>query len=95
MADWALRHHKPRRETSRERIERLYGPQDLSPLNGQPVTAGAALTAPISGTGSFNHDCRRWRPMAERAIAWLVRNNRRCPYRNSSPVGILAGHGLF
>ena len=39
MADWALRYQKPRRETSRERIERLYGPQDLSPLNGRPVTA--------------------------------------------------------
>ena len=32
-------------------------------------------------TDSFDHDYRRWRPMAERSIAWLVRNNRRCPYR--------------
>ncbi len=33
-------------------------------------------------TDSFDHDYRRWRPMAERSIAWLVRNNRRCPYRS-------------
>ena len=32
-------------------------------------------------TDSFDNDYRRWRPMAERSIAWLVRNNRRCPYR--------------
>ena len=32
-------------------------------------------------TDCFDHDYRRWRPMAERSIAWLVRNNRRCPYR--------------
>jgi IS5 family transposase len=32
-------------------------------------------------SGEFADDYRRWRPMVERAIAWLVRNNnRRVPY---------------
>lgn len=32
--------------------------------------------------GQFADDYRRWRPMVERSIAWLVRNgNRRVPYR--------------
>ena len=31
-------------------------------------------------TQSFADDYRRWRPMAERSIAWLTRRNRRCPY---------------
>lgn len=31
-------------------------------------------------TPDFAHAYARWRPMAERAIAWLVRRNRRCPY---------------
>ena len=31
-------------------------------------------------THSFADDYRRWRPMAERSIAWIVRRNRRCPY---------------
>ena len=35
----------------------------------------------LARTDSFDDDYRRWRPMAERSIAWLVRNNRRCPYR--------------
>ena len=31
-------------------------------------------------TPEFAHTYARWRPMAERTIAWLVRRNRRCPY---------------
>ena len=31
-------------------------------------------------TETFADDYRRWRPMAERSIAWIVRRNRRCPY---------------
>lgn len=32
-------------------------------------------------TRQFHHAYTKHRPMAERSIAWLVRNNRRCPYR--------------
>jgi hypothetical protein len=33
-------------------------------------------------TGSFQHSDRRWRPMVERSLAWLVADGcRRVPYR--------------
>ena len=32
-------------------------------------------------TREFRDAYTKHRPMAERTIAWLVRNNRRCPYR--------------
>ncbi len=64
------------------------------PVRGRCTTAKAGRTIKIhphhqllkaarklARTDCFNHDYRRWRPMAERSIAWLVRNNRRCPYR--------------
>ena len=35
-------------------------------------------------TDTFQHDYRRWRPMAERTIAWAVRRNRRCPYTGTA-----------
>ena len=38
----------------------------------------------------FHHAYTTCRPMAERTIAWLVRNNRRCPYTMSSPRSRLA-----
>ena len=34
-------------------------------------------------TRDFQNEYQRFRPMAERTIAWLVRNNRRCPYRGA------------
>lgn len=34
-------------------------------------------------THGFQYEYRRFRPMAERTIAWLVRNNRKCPYRGA------------
>ena len=34
-------------------------------------------------TPRFQNEYQRFRPMAERTIAWLVRNNRRCPYRGT------------
>ncbi len=35
--------------------------------------------------GDFAEDYRRWRPMAERSIAWLVaRGNRRVRYRGAA-----------
>ena len=35
-------------------------------------------------TRSFHDAYTKHRPMAERTIAWLVRNNRRCPYRGAA-----------
>ena len=35
-------------------------------------------------TPEFARDYRRWRPMAERSIAWLTRGNRRCPYTGTT-----------
>ncbi len=35
-------------------------------------------------TRQFHHAYTKHRPMAERTIAWLVRNNRRCPYRGTA-----------
>ena len=35
-------------------------------------------------TRQFHHAYTTCRPMAERTIAWLVRNNRRCPYRGAA-----------
>ena len=34
-------------------------------------------------TDLFSSRYNRWRPMAERSIAWIVRKNRRCPYRGT------------
>jgi hypothetical protein len=41
--------------------------------------------------GDFAEDYRRWRPMVERSIAWLVaKGNRRCRFRgvNANRLGL-------
>ena len=42
-------------------------------------------------TRQFHHAYTKHRPMAERTIARLVRNNRRCPYRGTAEEPALAG----
>lgn len=49
----------------------------IGPHDRRLVAARAAAKTP-----AFQDDYRRWRPMAERSIAWLVRDgHRRCRYR--------------
>jgi hypothetical protein len=42
--------------------------------------------------GDFAHDYRRWRPMVERSIAWLVRPGRRVAYRGITRNRIWLAH---
>lgn len=44
------------------------------------------------GDGDFAEDYRRWRPMVERTLAWLVRPGRRVAYRGSSRNRIWLAH---
>jgi hypothetical protein len=47
-----------------------------------PAPGKAARRSPSHGDRSFQHSYRRWRPMVERSIAWLVTDGcRRVPYR--------------
>jgi IS5 family transposase len=42
--------------------------------------------------GDFAHDYRRWRPMVERTLAWLVRPGRRVAYRGTARNRIWLAH---
>jgi IS5 family transposase len=42
--------------------------------------------------GDFNDDYRRWRPMVERSLAWLVRPGRRVAYRGTARNRIWLAH---
>src|SRR5947207_2529589 len=42
--------------------------------------------------GDFAHDYRRWRPMVERSLAWLVRPGRRVAYRGIARNRIWLAH---
>jgi hypothetical protein len=42
--------------------------------------------------GDFAHDYRRWRPMVERSLAWLVRPGRRVAYRGTTRNRIWLAH---
>ena len=42
--------------------------------------------------GDFAHDYRRWRPMVERSLAWLVRPGRRVAYRGINRNRIWLAH---
>jgi IS5 family transposase len=42
--------------------------------------------------GDFNDDYRRWRPMVERSLAWLVRPGRRVAYRGTTRNRIWLAH---
>jgi IS5 family transposase len=42
--------------------------------------------------GDFAHDYRRWRPMVERSLAWLVRPGRRVAYRGTARNRIWLAH---
>jgi hypothetical protein len=42
--------------------------------------------------GDFTDDYRRWRPMVERTIAWLVRSGRRVAYRGTARNRIWLAH---
>ena len=50
----------------------------LHPHHGLLAAARAQAATP-----QFHREYTKHRPMAERTIAWLVRNNRRCPYRGT------------
>jgi hypothetical protein len=42
--------------------------------------------------GDFTDDYRRWRPMVERSLAWLVRRARRVAYRGIARNRIWLAH---
>ncbi|MGH8973325.1 MAG: transposase, partial [Acidimicrobiia bacterium] len=42
--------------------------------------------------GDFAEDYRRWRPMVERSLAWLVHPGRRVAYRGTARNGIWLAH---
>jgi IS5 family transposase len=59
----------------------------LKPHDSELVEARRAWRA-----GEFSEDYRRWRPMVERTLAWLVRRGRRVGYRGTARNQIWLAH---
>jgi hypothetical protein len=75
------------------------------PLQARCTTARAGRTLHLSEhdtelaearrawqNGDFTDDYRRWRPMVERSLAWLVRPGRRVAYRGTARNRIWLAH---
>jgi IS5 family transposase len=75
------------------------------PLRGRCTTARGGRTLSLSEhdtelaearrawrDGDFGDDYRRWRPMVERSLAWLVRPGRRVAYRGTARNRIWLAH---
>ena len=62
------------------------------PSSSTPTMTSSSKHAAPGATATSPHDYRRWRPMVERSLAWLVRPGRRVAYRGTARNRIWLAH---